>query len=169
MTDQPQDIQRRQFLKGLTAAILGFLSLCMAWPFITYLFPVSSEGKGAKFIKVPGFPSLPVGKPTIMHFEDMDVQAFIKQLNVYDVWVIKHSESTASVFSPLCTHLNCRYAFVKNEFVCPCHGSIFDENGKVIGGPAPRPLDTLPHKIEGGELYVQWILFKAGIPQKVEI
>ncbi len=42
------------------------------------------------------------------------------------------------------------------------------KTGKVIGGPAPRPLDTLPYKIENGELYVQWKLYKAGIPQKLE-
>jgi hypothetical protein len=29
-------------------------------------------------------------------------------------------------------------------------------------------LDTLPYKIEGGELYVKWELFKAGIPEKIE-
>jgi len=65
--------------------------------------------------------------------------------------------------------LNCRYTFVDNEFKCPCHGSVFNESGKCIGGPSPRALDTLPYKIENGELYVQWRLYKAGTPEKVEV
>ena len=35
------------------------------------------------------------------------------------------------------------------SLVCPCHGSEFDLNGKVIKGPANRNLNTLPYKIEG--------------------
>lgn len=53
-------------------------------------------------------------------------------------------ESTASgiaAMSLVCTHLGC---VVREEnsggFACPCHGSKFDKNGKVLGGPAPRPL-----------------------------
>ncbi|MBF0504384.1 MAG: ubiquinol-cytochrome c reductase iron-sulfur subunit [Candidatus Omnitrophica bacterium] len=167
-SEEPEDIQKRNFIKGLTAALLGFLTLGLSLPFVSYLIPASNEGADRKFIKVPNFSAIPVGKPTKMTFEDLDVQAFIRSQVVYDVWVIKHSDTQATVYSPLCPHLNCRYTFINNQFNCPCHGSLFDENGKVIGGPSPRPLDTLAYKIESGELYVQWKLFKAGIPQKVE-
>ncbi|MFQ5693077.1 MAG: ubiquinol-cytochrome c reductase iron-sulfur subunit [Nitrospinota bacterium] len=50
----------------------------------------------------------------------------------------------------ICTHLRC----VIGPFLgppgaapevlrsrCPCHGSVFDGNGQVLAGPAPRPLD----------------------------
>jgi len=39
----------------------------------------------------------------------------------------------------------------------------------VLGGPAPRPLDTLPTKIQSEELNVEWKQFKAGIPEKVHV
>lgn len=168
-SQEPEDIQKRNFIKGLTAAVLGFLSLALTWPLVSYLVPASNEGAGEKFIKVPNFPAIPIGKPTKMTFQDVDVQAFITSHVVYDIWVIKHAADKATVFSPLCTHLNCRYAFVNNEFACPCHGSLFNQDGKVLAGPAPRPLDTLPYKIEGGELYVQWKLYRAGIPEKAEV
>jgi len=168
-SQEPEDIQKRNFIKGATAAILGFITLFLTIPFVSFLIPSSNEGKNKKFVKVPNFPSLTIGAPTKMTFQDVDVQAFITSNIVYDIWVIKHAPDKATVYSPLCPHLNCRYTFVDSEFKCPCHGSVFNENGKCIGGPSPRPLDTLAYKIEGGELFVQWDLFKAGIPEKVEV
>ena len=170
-SQEPEDIKKRDFIKGMTAAVLGFLSLMLTWPLVSFLIPSSNEGAEGKFIKVPNFPTIPTGKPTKMTtVNDVDVQAFITTTVVYDVWVIKHAADKATVYSSLCPHLNCRYNFdgTKDVFACPCHGSVFNEDGKCVGGPAPRPLDTLPYKIEGGELFVQYKLFKAGIPEKVE-
>ena len=167
-SNQPQDVQKRNFIKGLTGALLGFITIFSALPFISYLIPATNEVGEDKFVKVPNFRDVPVGKPTKMTFEDMDRQAFITSKAVYDIWVVKHGPDKASVFSPLCTHLNCRYNWLNNEFACPCHGSIFGVDGKVLGGPAPRPLDTLPCKVMAGELYVNWQLYKAGIPEKIQ-
>ncbi len=55
-----------------------------------------------------------------------------------------------------CTHLGCNVHWVedKGQFHCPCHGSLFNEKGEVLGGPAPRPLDVFPVTIKDGEVYV---------------
>ena len=42
--------------------------------------------------------------------------------------------------SSVCTHLGCNVKRAATGFECPCHGSRFDENGRVIHGPAPAPL-----------------------------
>lgn len=167
-SNDPEDVKRRNFIKVLVASFGGFLAVFLNWPLIAYLFPAATEGAKGKFIKVPNFAAIPVGVPSKMTFEDVHQQAFLKSNVVYDIWVIKHSSSEATVYSPLCPHLNCRYSWLNKQFNCPCHGSLFQEDGKVVGGPSPRPLDTLPYKVEGGELYVQWQLYKAGIPEKVE-
>jgi len=164
-SNEPQDVQKRDFIKGITAAVLGFITLFLTIPFVSFLLPVN-EGSEDKFIKVPNFPKLAVGKPTKLSFESVDKQAFITSSVVYDVWVTKEAEDKAVVYSPLCPHLNCRYTFVDNLYKCPCHGSVFNTEGKCIAGPSPRPLDTLAYKIENGELFVKWELFKAGIPAK---
>jgi cytochrome b6-f complex iron-sulfur subunit len=45
------------------------------------------------------------------------------------------------VSSAVCTHLACNVAYQDGKgFACPCHGSVFDEDGRVVKGPAPRPL-----------------------------
>ncbi|MFH8798546.1 FAD-dependent oxidoreductase [Streptomyces sp. NPDC017936] len=45
--------------------------------------------------------------------------------------------------SARCTHLGCLVAFNRAEraWECPCHGSRFDVQGKVIQGPAQQPLE----------------------------
>ena len=42
--------------------------------------------------------------------------------------------------SSICTHLGCNVRHVEAVFECPCHGSRYDENGRVISGPAPKSL-----------------------------
>ncbi len=49
-----------------------------------------------------------------------------------------------------CTHLACIVGWEadKHEYACPCHGSVFAEDGSVINPPAPRPLDMFQITIE---------------------
>ena len=58
--------------------------------------------------------------------------------------------------STRCAHLGCPVRFVKaaGNFICPCHGGVYDFEGKVIGGPPVRPLDRFQTRITGGVLEV---------------
>jgi cytochrome b6-f complex iron-sulfur subunit len=42
--------------------------------------------------------------------------------------------------SAVCTHLHCTVNLAGTGFHCPCHGSVFNQNGGVVSGPAPSPL-----------------------------
>ena len=57
--------------------------------------------------------------------------------------VLFHDAQGFFAISTTCTHLGCAVARNKGGFACPCHGSRFDDAGKVVGGPAPRPLPWL--------------------------
>ncbi len=67
-----------------------------------------------------------------------------------------------NVLSNSCPHLGCPVRWLVNaedhgEFLCPCHGSIFDINGGWVGGPSPRAMYRYPLvKVEeDGKLYVK--------------
>lgn len=48
--------------------------------------------------------------------------------------------NTYRCLSAICTHLGCTVNRASQGYHCPCHGSVFDEQGSVKGGPAPRAL-----------------------------
>jgi cytochrome b6-f complex iron-sulfur subunit len=61
------------------------------------------------------------------------------------------------VISAVCTHMGCTPRWVAEQKVweCPCHGSIFDDKGAVVHGPAPDPLPWYETRIAtDGRLYV---------------
>ena len=41
----------------------------------------------------------------------------------------------------------------RTSSICPCHNGVFDPQGRVLGGPPPRPLDRYEYKVENGVLY----------------
>ena len=62
--------------------------------------------------------------------------------------------------SSACTHTGCEvngWSPETHELICPCHGSRFDAaaNGKVVLGPATKPLALLPIELKEGALYVR--------------
>jgi menaquinol-cytochrome c reductase iron-sulfur subunit len=69
-------------------------------------------------------------------------------------WVVKGPYNEVVAFTPQCTHLGCAYHWddPSHTFMCPCHNSVFSIDGKVLSGPAPRPLDRYMTKIQGGRL-----------------
>lgn len=162
----------RILIKTMTTALSVVIVIVLGWSFGAYLInPFYKKSRAEGFVEISGFSSLVKEQPTKLNFQYVDKDAFIKKNKVHEVWVIKHSAKNVTVFSPICPHLGCIYNWDGHaqKFICPCHGSIFNLTGKVLAGPAPRPLDTLPWMIKKGKLYVEWELFKPGIPEKVVI
>jgi menaquinol-cytochrome c reductase iron-sulfur subunit len=60
------------------------------------------------------------------------------------------------VISTRCMHLGCpvRYTDAAQRFICPCHGGVYDFQGKVDGGPPVRPLDRFYNRVRNGQLEV---------------
>jgi Rieske Fe-S protein len=69
---------------------------------------------------------------------------------------LKEDPASFIAISTRCAHLGCPVRFVPaaGNFICPCHGGVYDFEGQVIGGPPVRPLDRFQTRVQGGELQI---------------
>lgn len=123
-------MKRRQFLDWMIRIAGTALGAFVLYPVVRYLVPprlpeaVTRRVVAAKKTELaPGsFKTFPFGaQPGIL---------------------IRDANGEFHAMSAVCTHLGCTVLQNANGkgFHCPCHGSQFDENASVTGGPAPKPL-----------------------------
>ena len=71
---------------------------------------------------------------------------------------VANVDGTFYAFSDVCTHLRCSLAEGELDGTtvkCICHGSRFDvSTGEVLRGPAKRPIQVYPVRVEGDALVV---------------
>jgi Rieske Fe-S protein len=69
---------------------------------------------------------------------------------------LKEDPTEYIAISTRCAHLGCPVRFVPSagNFICPCHGGVYDFEGKVIGGPPVRPLDRFQTRVREGQVEI---------------
>lgn len=167
-------IRRRRFLawvSGIGATLTGLL---VGTPAIAVLVsPATRKPAPPKWVRVADDVStLDVGVPVKVDFVELVNDAWVESRALRSVWLYTEDGEAFTAYSGVCTHLGCSFGYDKDkqQYHCPCHHGLFDlKTGAVLGGPPPRPLDTLPVKIENGEVHVQYQSFLAGVPEKVQI
>ena len=166
-----REVSRRGFVGWAVGIGAGFLGLAAGIPLVGYATAQVAPAKPGDFVAVAAVASIPVGEPFGISFAQPTQDAYIYAVLPHSVYALKKSDTEVVVFSPVCPHLGCQVFFdrQKKEYVCPCHGSLFAVDGARTAGPSPRGLDTLPSKIENGQLMVQWVQYKPGVPEKTPV
>ena len=69
---------------------------------------------------------------------------------------LKEDPTEYIAISTRCAHLGCpvRFTPAAGNFICPCHGGVYDFEGKVIGGPPVRPLDRFQTRVRDGQVEI---------------
>lgn len=162
---------RRRFFQWVIGAASGLIGLGLAIPLVGYVVSPAFKRREQRWVDVGQAADLPIGEPRQLDHVTTLRDGWLETTSHKAVWAVKQAEGQIVVYSPICTHLGCGYRWEQNErlFKCPCHGSAFNVQGAVMAGPAPRPLDILPSKVEAGRLWVQYKQFRSGLPKAVEI
>ncbi len=162
---------RRRFFGWVTAAAAGLVGISLGIPLIGSLISPAFTRRQRNWVDVGAVDDLQIEKPVQLDHVTTIRDGWLETKSQKAVWAVKRSEEEITVFSPICTHLGCGYRWDETErkFLCPCHGSVYDMEGRVLAGPAPRPLDRLPVKVEHGRLLVTYKEFKSGLSTAVEL
>jgi menaquinol-cytochrome c reductase iron-sulfur subunit len=162
---------RRRFFQWVTRTAAGLIGLGLAVPLIGYVISPALKRRAQSWVDVASVDELSVGEPKQLDYVATIRDGYLETKAQKAVWAVKQTDGQVTVFAPMCTHLGCGYHWDKDaqKFKCPCHGSVFDVAGHVVGGPAPRPLDALPTKVEKGRLLVMYKEFKSGVREQTEL
>lgn len=162
---------RRNFFQWVTRAAAGLIGVSLAIPLVGYVVSPALKRRDKPWVEVGRVDELTAGEPKQLDYVATIRDGYVETKIHKAVWTVKQSDGQVTVFSPLCTHLGCGYHWdaPDRKFKCPCHGSVYDVTGRVLAGPAPRPLDDLPAKVENGRLLVMYKEFKSGVTPQVEL
>ena len=164
-----QDVTRRNFMIRTIIGIGAVIGAALAVPLAGFgILPVLRKSE-------PGWSDagtsadLMSNEPQERRFFQSVKSGWQEERVERTVWLVKKADGSVTAFSPNCPHLGCGYRWFSQDrqFKCPCHASLFDINGKVISGPAPRALDSLSAKIENGKVLVKFDIFHVGTAKKV--
>ena len=150
-----RSLERRSFLGGANCALSSVIGGTLAAFSGKYLLGTPHEKQGT-WVDAGEISDLQAGSPHEITFERSRTDGWETHNERATAWVVLNNENGVTAFSPLCTHLGCAYGWQATQaaFVCPCHGSRFAADGKVISGPARRPLDQYHVKVEGTRLWL---------------
>lgn len=171
---------RRNFLTEATAVLLG--GIVAVFPFATglvpFLDPLRRTGSGGKKIRVATLDAVP---------DDGTPRAFPVIATLVDAWTTTPNEPIGRVYlcrdkgsdkiralNATCPHAGCGVGFDNEErlFLCPCHTSAFDLEGKRrldISTVPPRDMDTLECEVDKqtGDVWVTFMNFQTGHEEKI--
>jgi menaquinol-cytochrome c reductase iron-sulfur subunit len=147
---------RRRFYLAVINIVGAVIGAALAIPAFIYLFFPPRQKKGNEWVDVADVDQLKVNTPQEILFQRSRVDGWRVVAEKTSTWVVKTGPAQVTAFAPQCTHLGCAYHWDEQNknFLCPCHTSTFSIDGKVLSGPAPRPLDKFAVKIDGNKLAV---------------
>lgn len=145
---------RRVFYLAAIYALGAVIGLLLAIPTALYLLVLPRAPRDSGWIDAGDISELTPGTPLELSFQQSRIDGWRPVTEKRTAWVVRMPDRRILAFGPQCTHLACAYHWEnpQNKFVCPCHGSEFAIDGKVLMGPAARPLDQYQTKIENNRL-----------------
>ncbi|XHU95230.1 MAG: cytochrome b6-f complex iron-sulfur subunit [cyanobacterium endosymbiont of Rhopalodia gibba] len=137
------DMGRRQFMNLLTFGTITGIAAGALYPVAKYFIPSSSGGTSGGVTAKDALGNDVIVSEFLANHNPGD-RVLTQGLKGDPTYIIVEGEQTLADYgiNAVCTHLGCVVPWNTSEgkFICPCHGSQYDAQGKVTRGPAPLSL-----------------------------
>lgn len=156
--DEEKQITRREFSSIAIWAIGGLITVGIGLPAIAYIVgPALERSATDDWIHVGAASKVELGAPTLFKVKIQRKSGWIVNDEELSIYVRTDDGRTFTAMSNVCTHLGCRvrWAADRKQFFCPCHNGVFDQEGNVLSGPPPKPLNRYEVKVEDGQLSIR--------------
>jgi Rieske Fe-S protein len=102
--------------------------------------PKSGAG-GRRWRKAASIFDLPPSEPYTAVLAERHSDGWMDTRKQTVVFIDKEGDHFRAL-SATCSHLGCRVNWntEKSQYLCPCHGGVYDRQGNVVSGPPPQPL-----------------------------
>jgi Rieske Fe-S protein len=154
---EEKGLSRRDLLSIGTLAIGGIISISLGIPAVAYIIgPARRRVQEENWIRLGPVSKVEMGTPTLFKARVERQVGWIINVEEISVYILTEDGRNFVALSNICTHLGCRVRWISDQgqFFCPCHNAIFNEQGEVVTGPPPRPLDQYVVKVEDEQIYV---------------
>ncbi|KAJ7981377.1 Cytochrome b6-f complex iron-sulfur subunit [Quillaja saponaria] len=161
--DRVPDMGKRKLMNLLLLGAISLPSAGMLVPYATFFAPPGSGGASGGTVAKDAIGNDIVASEWLKTHGPGD-RTLTQGLKGDPTYLVVEKDNTIATYgiNAVCTHLGCVVPWNKaeNKFICPCHGSQYNEQGRVVRGPAPLSL-ALAHadiNIDDGKLvFVPWV------------
>lgn len=165
-------MERRSILKAAAGALATAMGAVIASPIVQLVaHPLKRRAAAAaEALPVAKLEALPEGVPVraqVIAPIVRDAWTRFEKVALGAVWLIRRGDKVEAL-SSTCPHAGCfvDWEADKKRFACPCHGSVFDLDGKCTDGPSPRGMDALETRLDKGSVLVSFQRFRQATPAK---
>jgi menaquinol-cytochrome c reductase iron-sulfur subunit len=150
-------LNRETFLSLITLSVGGLAGLVVGIPIVGYvLSPLINQAPNI-WRDIGAVSKYKVGETVEVAFQSNATQPWAGTTAKQAVWLRRDSGDRFIAFAIYCPHLGCPVHWLADPqiFLCPCHGSVFNGDGTVAGGPAPRRLFTYDTRVVRGRVQIR--------------
>lgn len=152
------DIKKRQIMNSIL--LNSIYSSCgpLLYGYLSFFYPIKDKNGGDGLIAKDR-----VGNDVVLNSwideHKYPSRDLVQGLKGDPYYLITTSDNSLEKFAinAICTHLGCvvPWNVAEQKYMCPCHGSQYNSQGKVIRGPAPKSLSLAELEINDNKVILK--------------
>jgi menaquinol-cytochrome c reductase iron-sulfur subunit len=152
-------MNREVFMGLFIVSVGGVLSVVLGIPIIGFVLSPLIKQPDYVWRDVGAVDEFKIGETVQRNFlyPSFGTAQWSGQTQRTAAWVRRTGPANFQAYAVYCTHLGCPVHWLQAPqiFMCPCHGSVFNGDGTVAGGPAPRPLFQYQIRVVNGRVQIK--------------